>query len=212
MGFMFDVHIAHIPSTDLTWWEECQQSLAGQPVVVHTIPGIVGDLRRTRFNGYNCGFHDYVAHVDPDDRVRPGAFAAITHVLKQNPGCAGVYTVSNRISESGRILGELHPYRPWTPNYLSTSITTVHQLSVMRRDIITQVMRDNWEQIPKMGYTELVYYAMLALRHDWIALDFVGYDWRIHPKCSHKQIDNVTRQASIAQLKDLAAKLLLRSF
>ncbi|CAB4130353.1 hypothetical protein UFOVP116_403 [uncultured Caudovirales phage] len=206
---MLDVHIAHMQWDRADWWAECELSLRNQPIVVHNIDGIVGDLRQTRFNGYNCGHYDYVAHVDPDDRVCPGAFAEIIGYLKKHPKCPGVYTMSNRINARGERIGLMHPYRPWDHNYLLKNITEVHQITVMRRDIITGLMQKNWDSLPTMGYTELVYYAMFALKHDWTALDLIGYEWRNHKRGVHCNLTQEIQGGSMQQLIQLSEQLLL---
>ena len=203
---MIDVHIAHMPEYRQDWWEECQLSLQDHPITIHHIDGIPGDVRQMRLNGYNMGTHDYVSFVDPDDIVMPGAFEVLLEVLTSNPDVDGVYSLSDRITDTGRSVGLIHPYREYDRSYLSKHIAEIHQLTVMRRDAIVNIIRDNFNDIPPIGYTEITTFAMFAMKYQWKAVDHVGYKWRVHANGAHNQ-PYVERKVSLDRIKSLHDEL-----
>lgn len=197
---MVDVHIAHMPGQRSDWWDQCHESLRGHPITIHHINGVIGDVRQARFNGYHCGTHEFVAHVDPDDRVLPGAFNAVVGVLQQSPDAAGAYCLSNVLNEKGQNVGLIHPYREYDAGYLSKHVAEIHQIVVMRREPLLRIMRNYWDIIPSVTYCEIVCYALLAREYTWKAVDFVGYEWRVHNRGAHTY-DPHTRQQTLHLLK-----------
>lgn len=126
------------------------------------------------------GSHEYVSYVDPDDRLLPGAFAAIYAVLRESPTTAAAYSMSHRLNEAGDVVGLMHPFREYKRDYLRRHVGEIHQLAVMKRGDILRVMSENWVDIPPSGYTDITYFALLAREFDWIAVNHVGYEWRVH--------------------------------
>lgn len=204
---MIDVHIAHLPGERKDWWEECERSLDGQPVTIYHTDGVIGDVRQARFNGYNLGSQEYVSYVDPDDRVLPGAFATLLSTLQADPSIAGAYSMSNRLNEAGEVVGLMHPFREYRRDYLQHHTGEIHQLAVVRRDIILRVMTENWDNIPPGGYAEIVYHAMVAREYDWKAVNHVGYEWRVHNNGAHL-LDLMDRSKSIQQLKSISDEII----
>lgn len=70
---MIDVHILTYSGTRKDWMRQCLSSLEGQPCVVHVIQGFEGDIASGRILGFSAGSNPYVAYVDCDDWVLPGA-------------------------------------------------------------------------------------------------------------------------------------------
>lgn len=89
---MIDVHILTLPNENKNWLADCQKSLNDEPVVVHLVPGIPGNLGESRYQGFNVGQLPFAACVDSDDIVEPGGFSVCYSVLKENPSIDVVYT------------------------------------------------------------------------------------------------------------------------
>lgn len=117
---------------------------------------------------------------------------AMLDVLQGAPNYAGAYCLSHRMDESGNILGLTHSFREYDRKYLSYNIAEIHQIAVVKRDIIMSTMENNWDIIPRMSYAEIVYHALVSCNYDWKAVNFVGYEWRdhihgAHLHCNHKR-------------------------
>lgn len=76
---MHDIDL-HIIVYDEPKWQvdRCLASLEGQPVNIHIVKGVKErPPKKGRMAGYRLGSAPYQTFVDPDDVVRPGAFAAL---------------------------------------------------------------------------------------------------------------------------------------
>lgn len=177
MTHQIDVHVLHLPDEREDWAIECNQSLHNEPINVHHLPGIKGDLRQGRYTGYQQGSAPYVSFVDPDDIVYPGTFQKCLGVLEQNPECCGVYTLSNIDYEDGRVVLN-HPFREWSPLVQFNNILEVHQIVVMRRDLILKCYENKFHDMPLTAYHDIYTYMHLAMHNPWIAIDYIGYMWR----------------------------------
>lgn len=184
---MIDVHVAKSVGYNVSWWEECEDSLrSDHPITVHHLPGVPGDIRKMRLMGFECGTSEFVSFVDPDDVVLPDAFNQLATALTNNPHVCGAYSLSMRVDDVGGEQGLVHPYRKYSPHYLTKHPLEIHQLVVMRRECVLSVMHEHYDIIPQTGLTELVLYALMALKAPWIAVNHVGYKWRLHSTGSHK--------------------------
>lgn len=172
-----DVHILHLPGENEEWATECEHSLSNEPVIVHHLDGIKGDLRAGRYLGYQQGISPYVSFVDPDDFVHPGTFQQCLNVLNNNPDCCGVYTLSNIDFEDGRVQVN-HPYHEWTPTHQLCNILEVHQIAVMRRELILDCYEHYYADMPLTAYHETYSFMRLAMEKPWISLNWIGYTWR----------------------------------
>lgn len=187
-----DVHVL-FPSTwtiqTATWRDECMASLAGHPINVHQLSGIPGNLRQARFNGYSMGTAPYISFVDPDDVVHPGAFASALNTLIQAPSnICGAYTNYNMLSQytGERRIRQLD--NKWSRTRMISDMRLVHQIVVMKRDIVLPVYVNNWNSIPNIGNELFCLAILLAKQYNWIADPIVGYTWRIHAGGVHQLI------------------------
>lgn len=103
---MIDVHILIHPATPRDWVTQCLDSVheaadrAGFPVVVHTLPAVIGHIGQGRAQGYALGAQPYVTCVDDDDYVLPQAFAQMRAALES--GAKAVFT-PELIERHGRV-------------------------------------------------------------------------------------------------------------
>lgn len=177
----------HAPSKNQVWLNRCLASLRNEPINVHHCDWVEGDIRAARAAGFSRGDSEFVSFVDNDDTVVPGAFGACIEALDANPGVCGVYTTSSIMKEVNGIdvvVGMVHPYRPWKSTTIP-SLTEIHQLVVMRRSAVTQIITDRYYEIPKMVPTEVWIYWAMAQRAPWLAIHRCGYNWRMHKNNAH---------------------------
>lgn len=183
-----DVHILHTPNENQQWRAQCDESLIGHPINTHHIPGIIGDVRQSRRNGFSQGNAPYVSFVDPDDYVEPGVFQRCLDELLAYPSVCGVYTLSNKIivnadgTESPPEL--LHNFQQW-PLPVMGRLLEIHQIVVMKRECVKYVFDHHFDEIPKMQHAETWMYWNMATRSPWRAIDFAGYNWRVRSDGAH---------------------------
>jgi hypothetical protein len=182
-----------MPNENKQWWEECQQSLKDEHITIHNVMGTFGDLRDSRSRGFRLGTAEYVSFVDPDDSIIPGSFERCVRALDDHPNVCGVYTTSNTMNEAGVITGMVH--RPWKRTKFP-DMMEIHQLTVMRREHVIDVLDNHYQDIPKMLPTELWMYWAMAVRAPWLALNHIGYNWRKHQYGIH----NSTTQQILADV------------
>lgn len=156
-----DCHVLWLPGQRDDWWQQCRQSLVGEPVNVHRVEGIAGDYVTARCRALQVGAAPYVSYVDPDDWVTRGAFSHCLWRLAA-PDVVMVWTNSLCVYEDQPIqyARKVKANRP-------------HQLIVVKRWAIESALEDGdagdaelWRRVATLG----------AVEH----LDFVGYVWRDH--------------------------------
>lgn len=116
---MLDVHILIHPATPRDWVTQCLDSVyeatdrAGFPVVVHTLPAVIGHIGQGRAKGYALGMHPYVTCVDDDDYVLPHAFAQMRGALESGARavCTPEQTLQSGCIRAGRQRHHLIAYR-----------------------------------------------------------------------------------------------------
>lgn len=92
--------------------------------------------------------------------------------------------ITRWVNGKDKIVGQIHPYRPWKRSR-SPMLLEIHQLTVMRRDLLIPTINEHYQRIPKMLPTELWMYWALAQKAPWLALNFIGYNWRDNPYGVH---------------------------
>jgi hypothetical protein len=136
----------------------------------------------------------------------PGAFEKLLDAVKAHPSVGGAYSLSDRIDQQGKSMGLIHPYREYSRNYLNQHVAEIHQLAVTRRECILDTLQEHYDQIPPMAYTEITYFAMFSRKYDWVAVDHVGYAWRIHAggahNCSHAE-----RMSALNKIREIQLDL-----
>ncbi|MDD5189409.1 MAG: glycosyltransferase [Dehalococcoidales bacterium] len=168
----------HIISWTNTWLDECLRSLENEPIKIHMVDAVIGDLAKARENGFSKGIEKYVAWVDPDDVVIPGTFAKCIEVLEENENCSGVYTTDELIDTNGNhiSLGWAHDQKPFTDIGFPVELTDgKHHLRVLKREFVEKCMPLKSKMIPEpILNAEIQNYGPL------IHIPIIGYKWRIH--------------------------------
>jgi glycosyltransferase involved in cell wall biosynthesis len=154
-GGRIDCHVLHCHEPK-HWLMAALASLAAEPVTVHLRPGIPGRVGAARARAFAEGDAEYVAWLDGDDEVMPGAFAAALAVLDADPGVVSTYCDIQLIDHPegvGYIKG------PWSPWRQLWKMAEVHHLHVMRRAAVMACLEEleRWD-----GHEEYVLMGLLA--------------------------------------------------
>lgn len=186
-----DVHIINPPpnAPDNGWLDQCLSSLKDEPVNVHMCDHVPGDIRAARRYGFSQGDCEYVSFVDWDDWVEPGAFVRCCESLDQHHQVCGAFTLSNRVTTDrlGNVsVSLLRKYEPW-PMRRSNMLIDIHQLVVMRRSDVLRAYDRCYDEIPALIHNESWLYWEMARDKPWLALPFIGYNWRDHPDGVHRR-------------------------
>lgn len=170
-----DVHIITLPSTDKGMWRFCEESLFKEPINIHMVDGVIGNIAEGRVKGFSQGSSPYVSFVDPDDMIIPGAFEACIKTLEKHHEAVGVYTDELIMDAHGitRCPGQYSRFS-WSPVMMKHPIY-VHHLLVMRRSIVEKYF-DAMLRHPKIP--EYVLRGMMIEHGPWVHVDRYGYKWR----------------------------------
>lgn len=154
-GAPVDVHVLHCYEPP-EWIDAALASLAKEPVNVYLCAGLPGKLGRARSRAFAQGSAEYVAWLDGDDEVMPGAFVAALEVLAADPGIVSTYCDLQLLGQPD---GVGYIKTPWTPWKQLWSLSEVHHLHVMRRAAVEAVLGvlEKWD-----GYEEFVLMGLLA--------------------------------------------------
>lgn len=164
---MIDLHILTHEGTRADWLDQALASTVGQGATVHIIDNAGCSVGQGRAKGYQQGEHEFVAYLDSDDYLLPGAIAACLEGLRQH---RAVVTMEAVEYSDGR----RYPFP-----------RAGHALTVYRRaDVIP------WIGAMKISpHTTDARLRGLLCPHQ---LPDIGYVWRVHPAGDHH---NTTRHA-----------------
>lgn len=120
---------------------------------------------------------EYVAWVDDDDRVLPGAIDAAVHAL-DSTGAAIAFTYERQINAQGETL----PYQrsPHPPRKIDVAMhpRSLHHLTVVRASTLDDVVYQHAARIG-VGLDWLIR-AWCTLKHSAVVVPQIGYEWRQH--------------------------------
>jgi hypothetical protein len=80
---VIDIHVLTLPDR-ADKLERCVASLRHPAVSVHVVEGVDGDIGAGRQQGYAAGTAPWVAYVDDDDWMEPGAFDVLAPMLDED--------------------------------------------------------------------------------------------------------------------------------
>ena len=170
---MIDVHVLTYEGTQQEWLAQCLQSLEGHPINVVVIDNTGRSVGEGRARGYAMGLSPFVAYVDSDDYLLPGALDACLLALDTHRAVTTCEYVEY-------LDGSRHPYpKPG------------HNISVYRREDIAPLL-------PLMALTPYTVDMQTRARLRPFQLDVIGYVWRIHEDGAHRCITpNLHKQESL---------------
>ena len=126
-----DLHILRTHSPQ-DWYDRAVASCEGEPVNLHLLEGIPGKVGLARAAAFRRGTAPYVAWVDDDDELVPGAIEQALAVLEARPEVVSVYSdLEIRGEDWGLIEERRKPL--WTPMEQCQKLVAVHHLHVVRR-------------------------------------------------------------------------------
>lgn len=155
MNARVDVHVLHCHEPP-EWIAGCLESLHSEPVTVYLRRGIAGKVGLARANAFREGNAPYVAFVDGDDEVMPGAFDAALAVLDSRPEVVSTYCDIQLIDQPE---GTGYIKAPWDPAAQLQRMAEVHHLHVMRRAAVMPLLEElaRWD-----GFEEYVLMGLLC--------------------------------------------------
>ena len=189
------------------WIEECLESLHGAPINLVVRDGLPGEIGLARASAFRVGDAPYVAWVDPDDRVLPGAFEAALEVLERDSEVVSTYCNYRLIDAVGGTTGQTDK-PPWHPIAQLCRLLEVHHLHVVRRAAVQEILwlLPDWQH----GIEEWVMMAALldgapgeVRRHHRVPV--VGYEFRRHSETQRagSQITRENRRNAVRRYRDL---------
>jgi len=170
---MIDVHILHLPNENKQWLKQCEESLVKEPIIIHNLNGIQGNIKKSRLDGFKLGTAPYVSFIDPDDYIIPGAFEKCLSAL--NPNICGVCTSYKIIDTESATENIFEPRKCYE----------IHQLVVMNREDVLEAFEKYYDEIPDNGGNEIYLYSAMRQKKSWKHIKFCGYAWRDHLNGSH---------------------------
>lgn len=172
MSKAIDVHCITMPG------ETVPESLRSPLINVHRINAKPGNVLVSRTEGFLEGDAPYVSFIDPDDEVIGDPFSECLNVIKTMPFSV-VYT--NSILENGNLLYPVPT--DWSLELHRTHPAAIHQVAVMRRDMVESALRAIWQdpelvKRAKMSMEMHLIYAYMVRRRPAFLLDtVVGYKY-----------------------------------
>ena len=195
MSARVDLHILTSQKTRPEWLEQAIASVTGQPVTLRIIENTGRATGVGRAQAYRESAAEFVACLDDDDALLPGAIQACLDALDANPSAIGAYTDAFYIDESGQVLG---PDRstgsgPWTVERSLTGAGHTEHIAVMRRSAVLPFL-DELESYT--GMEQYFLHGMLATVGDWIHVEQPGYLFRLHAENTHNATALEVRHAA----------------
>ncbi len=164
MSHKIDVHVLTHSGTRRDWLEQCLASLEPEPCNVFVVRGVEGHIGQGRADGYSRGAAPYVAFVDSDDYVLPGAFSVIEEAM------ATSRAVTTREKEL--------VVWPNGDERFSGRGRHNHHIKCFRREDVIPL-------IPLMKQTTRRCDRMMDYVLNPTRVDFEGYVWRNHGDGAH---------------------------
>lgn len=190
-----DLHSLTGEKTRPDWLEQAIASVAGQPVNLRIMDNSGRATGQGRAQAYRESAAEFVACLDPDDALLPGAIEACIAALDANPAAIGAYTDALYIDESGKVLGpdSSTGSGPWTVERSLTGAGHTEHIAVMRRNAVLPFLA---ELENYTGMEQYFLHGMLATVGDWIHVEQPGYLFRLHDDNTHNATPIEIRHAN----------------
>ena len=197
MSARVDLHILTCEKTKPEWLAQAMDSAHGQPVNLRVIDNTGRPTGVGRAQAYRESTAEFVACLDDDDRLLPGAIAACIAALDADPSAVGAYTDALYMDESGQVLGPdcSTGKGAWRVEYSLESAGHTEHVAIMRR-VATLPFLDELEAYT--GMEQFFLHGMLATVSHWVHVEQPGYLFRLHPENTHNatpiEVRDATRQ------------------
>lgn len=203
---LIDVHVLKRPEA-LTpprlkhqydqWREQCVDSLPSDVINVHMVEGrYTSNFLELRKEAYRYGTSKYVSFINDDDYLTGDPFTQCITELENDPGLCGVYTNSVLFDQTKDTMTTFFKHTQWTREYHLNSTRPVHEIAVIRRDVVTKAFDVVTRLLTQISPAEVTYlttdaeqaiYTAAAAYGDWKFLSEVtDFVWRKHDQGRHK--------------------------
>lgn len=195
MSARVDLHILTCEKTKPEWLAQAMDSVSGQPVNLRVINNAGRSTGTGRAQAYRESTAEFVACLDDDGQLLPGAIAACIAALDADPSAVGAYTDALYMDESGRVLGPDGSTRKgaWRVEHSLENAGYTEHIAVMRR-AATLPFLDELEAYT--GMEQYFLHGMLATVGHWVHVEQTGYLFRLHPENTHNTIPIEVRNAA----------------
>ncbi len=122
---------------------------------------------------------EYIAWVDDDDFVYPGAIQKCYEALEANPNLGLAYTDESYVDLDGNVKGSNNGMK--TLMNLAAHPRNVHHLAVTRRFSVDNEPRRIFDKIGQPCPLDWLIRVRAGAQHGMIHVAGPGYAWRIHP-------------------------------
>lgn len=127
---MIDVHIIKHPTEDRSEnFEKLLASLENEPVDVHIVEGVAGNIGAGRAEGFRRGSNPWVSFIDDDDAIAPGVFHAAIKYISENPWLSGFCTREIGVHDGIETPAYPEPRKTYNIN----NFLRMHHLLVLKR-------------------------------------------------------------------------------
>lgn len=178
MNKKIDVHILRLNENPNLIEQKVNQLENNTLTIPHVCDGIRGNILQARINAFQQGSSKYVSFVDPDDEFYDFAFKECIDFL-ENSNFEAVYTNSYMIYNKRTF--QMYNHKEWSWQFHKQSIMPVHQLMVIKRNIIEKVLID---LLISSGYNDAKCFehplitTYVAKHTPWKFLpNIFGYNW-----------------------------------
>jgi hypothetical protein len=186
---MIDVIVLHGKNDNKVWEKQCFESLSKHNVNIIHSDAILGETRLSRKLSFEKATSRYVSFVDIDDYVVidiPIFDICVNH-LEMDPSICGVSTRSYLIRpESRNMTRIITTDTKWSFDKHFKQIFLIHQLTVVRTELIQKICLENNDLISPIRYSDHQRDLLLSQYGNWKIIPEVGYYWRKHDNGEHK--------------------------
>lgn len=171
------------------WLGECTESVkAALPAYGHHFVHQSDNFQRDRWESTVDAGAEYVAWVDDDDRVIPGALDRAVRALDET-GAGIAFSYECQIGADGAQYPFKAP-RQKTRRDVAMHPRSLHHLTVLRASCLDDEV---YQHAARLGTgLDWLIRAWCTLKHDAVVVPLIGYEWRQHggqdtrdPKWAH---------------------------
>lgn len=184
------------------WLDAAIASVEGQ-ARVQVVEGERGHIGRSRARALAMGTAEFVAWVDDDDLLEPGAVARCVQYLDDHPDVISVYSDVIVIDEDGAELQRTNK-PPWSPIRQLTRVGEWHHFHMARRSCVEAVLpfTEDWS----CGCEEFVLGGELVRFGPHHHIPEPLYRWR--QKTGPSALRTITRESWSRAIKQVTPTLL----
>jgi len=196
---VIDIHILVGPSSRGEWLAEALASVRSHPAVVHILEN-GNSVGVGRARGYALGGCPFVAALDADDVLMPGAVEACLSALADAPDAVGAFTDLIRVDADGSPFGagSSTGTGPWSPMRQFYSLGYGSHFAVFRREALAPHLR-RLQDFPRLA--DYVARGLVAGDGDWLHVPMDGYGYREHPGQVSRHFDTDLLRRALAVVR-----------